>query len=113
MTDQIRASELLRNNKDDTWLCDSTEDIEHGVLCARLTVKGRAKFYFRYYTTNRKRVRLLLGYYDPEGIMGITLGEARQKATELSFLHRAGITNIREHLQQCSRPLSRLHKTRR
>lgn len=97
---KITDQQLQTIPKENTWLCDTALSSGHGILCVKLAPCGIKEFYFRYYTKANKRVRLALGYYDSSGKRGLTLRCAREKADQLSALHEAGITNIREHLQQ-------------
>lgn len=81
-----------------TWLI---EDAPRGCgrFMARLQPNGERHFYFRYTNSGSERIFLPLGIYDPAGIDGLTLKEARMKAGELSRLYQSGIRDLREHLQ--------------
>lgn len=82
-----------------SWLCDTELSGAHGTLCVKLSLRGKKEFYFRYYTKKNKRVRLFLGVHDRRGLSGLTLNVASKRAKQLSSLHEAGITNVREYLQ--------------
>lgn len=81
-----------------TWLI---EDAPRGCgrFMARLRPNGERLFYFRYTSSSSERVFLPLGVYDPAGVDGLTLKEARSKAGELSRLYQSGIRDLREHMQ--------------
>lgn len=81
-----------------TWLI---EDAPRGCgrFMARLRPNGERHFYFRYTSSSSERVFLPLGVYDPAGVDGLTLKEARLKAGELSRLYQSGIRDLREHIQ--------------
>jgi hypothetical protein len=72
----------------------------HGSLIARITPRGERLFYFRYLASNSERITLPIGTYGRDGLEGtMTLADARQRANELAGLHKAGIKDIREHLE--------------
>jgi integrase len=72
----------------------------HGTLLARITPSGDRLFYFQYTNDQGKRYALPIGTYGSGGDDAtMTLSDARQKAMELASLHKAGIKNIREHLE--------------
>lgn len=72
----------------------------HGSLVARITTSGERLFYFRYSNSNRERITYPIGTYSRDGHEGtMTLAEAGQKAKELAGLHKAGIRDLREHLE--------------
>lgn len=80
-----------------TWLI---EDAPRGCgrFMARLRPSGERLFYFRYTDANGERVFLPIGPYDPNGIDGFTLKEARTRSGEWSRLYQSGVRNLREHL---------------
>ena len=81
----------------DQWI---TEDGPrgHGRFQGRITKSGDRLFYFRYTGSDGTRTALPIGAYDPSGRAGLTLGEARARAGELSRLHQSGVVDVREHL---------------
>lgn len=81
-----------------TWLI---EDAPRGCgrFMGRLRPNGERHFYFRYTNSSSERIFLPLGIYDPAGVDGLTLKEARGKAGELSRLYQSGIRDLREHIQ--------------
>lgn len=94
ITDKQMASKPAKP----TWLI---EDAPRGCgrFMARLRPNGERHFYFRYTNSSSERVFLPLGVYDPAGIDGLTLKEARAKAGELSRLYQGGVRDLREHFQ--------------
>jgi len=66
-----------------------------GRFVVRKTESGNVIFYYRYVCENGSRDSYSLGYYDPKGINGMTLIQARDKAGELSRKYRSGIKNLR------------------
>jgi len=81
-----------------TWLI---EDAPRGCgrFMARLRPNGERLFYFRYTDAAGERVFLPVGIYDPNGVDGLTLKEARTKAGEWSRLYQSGSRNLRECLE--------------
>lgn len=72
----------------------------HGTLLARITPSGDRLFYFQYTNDQGKRYALPIGTYGSGGDDAtMTLSDVRQKTMELASLHKAGIKNIREHLE--------------
>jgi hypothetical protein len=69
-----------------------------GVLMGRITPKGERLFYFRYTSSNKKRVFLPIGAFNPAGIGGLTVKQAVLKASELSAMYQSGITDLKEHI---------------
>lgn len=85
----------------DIWLSD--EPLKgHGQLVARVTKAGRSYFYFRY-THNGKQIRYRFGSYDPKGLKGFTLKQARSKAMEYRQIYLNGITDIKGHFEREAR----------
>lgn len=71
----------------------------HGSLVARITPSGERLFYFRYSNSRGERITYPMGTYSRDGNEGtMTLAKAGQRAKELAGLHKAGIRDIREHL---------------
>jgi integrase len=77
------------------WMTESLEH-GHGSIAFRCLANGIG-VYYRYHDTG-KLVNLPIGRYDESGKAGISLKQARSKASELSALHAAGIKAIREHI---------------
>lgn len=72
----------------------------HGSLVVRITPGGERLFYFRYRDSRGERVTLPIGTYSRDGREGtMTLAAANQRAVELAGLHKAGIQDVREHLE--------------
>ncbi|NQD91265.1 tyrosine-type recombinase/integrase [Pseudomonas sp. CrR25] len=72
----------------------------HGSLVARITPSGERLFYFRYSNSNGDRITYPIGTYSRDGLEGtMTLSVAGQRAKELAGLHKAGIRDLREHLE--------------
>lgn len=82
----------------DIWINESAPK-GHGRFIARIMPSGDRLFYFRYTTSEGKRVRLPIGAYDRDGTSGISLKVARQRARELATLYLAGTIDLREHLE--------------
>ena len=76
----------------DIWINESAPK-GHGRFIARIMPSGDRLFYFRYTTSEGKRIRLPIGAYDRDGTSGITLKVARQRARELATLYLAGTTD--------------------
>lgn len=91
-----------RSEGKDIWLTDPAPR-GSGRLAARITPNEERLFYFRHFRSDGKRDNLPLGPYDPTGIAGLTLKAARARAGELAALYRAGIRDIREHLEREAR----------
>ncbi|WP_374401233.1 tyrosine-type recombinase/integrase [Niveibacterium sp.] len=90
------------DGKASNWLTDpGTKGT--GRLTARITRGGAAAFYFRYNDAEGKQDRYPIGKYDPKGVHGFTLAQARAKAGELSKLYQSGVKNVRDHLEQIAR----------
>jgi integrase len=60
---------------------------------------GVIRAYFRYTQADGTRYALPLGHYDEDGRNGLSLGEARSKAAELSKLYVSGVKDLRGHLE--------------
>jgi integrase len=83
----------------DRWLTEAAPK-GMGRLVGRITPTGERLFYYRYTTEDRKRVRMPIGAYDPEGKLGMSLKEARSKYAELATIYNSGVKNLREHLNE-------------
>jgi len=84
----------LRALKPGPWLTDPAPR-GAGVLQARRT-GATVRFYYRYTTDTGTRERVALGLYDPDGVAGITLAQARALAGERSRQYQAGDRRLRE-----------------
>jgi hypothetical protein len=84
----------LRTLKPGPWLTDPAPR-GAGVLQARRT-GGAVRFYYRYTTDAGTRERVALGLYDPDGVAGLTLVQARALAGERSRQYQAGDRHLRE-----------------
>jgi hypothetical protein len=85
----------------DRWLSDGGQR-GGGRLVARVSKDGVA-FVFQYFVRegNKERKRYLpMGPFDQEGVRGLSLPAARDKAAELSRLYRSGITDLHAHCAQ-------------
>ncbi|MEW9929746.1 Arm DNA-binding domain-containing protein, partial [Pseudomonas putida] len=82
-----------------TWLI---EDAPRGCgrFMARLRPNGERHFYFRYTNSSSERVFLPLGVYDPAGIDGLTLKEARAKDAPINLSCSRGKLQFSRHLQR-------------
>ena len=80
----------------DIWI---TEDGPRGAgrFLARITRRGERAFYFRYTTSDGDRDTLSIGTYDPKGVAGLKLGEARAMAGQWSKVYQSGIKDLRRH----------------
>lgn len=80
----------------DEWLTDPAPR-GAGRLGVRCRPSGARAVVYRYTKADGTRDALVLGSYDPTGVRGLDLTEARGKAGELQRLHKSGITDLREH----------------
>lgn len=91
-----------------TWLSDRGSR-GAGRLVAK-TGEGRAIFYFAYFDTEGARRFLQIGPFDSNGTRGVTLARARDRAAELSAMHRNGTPNLHEHLEREQEAKDRAHR---
>lgn len=82
----------------DLWLSE-TVIWGHGSLVGRISPTGERLLYFRYRTEDGKRDTLPIGNYG-KGVGLLTLEQARQRCLELAEIHKSGISNVREYLEQ-------------
>ena len=94
----ITARQLTPKVDKPVWLVEDAPK-GHGRFMARLRPTGECLFYFRYTDMHGKRQFLPLGAYEPRGVTGITLKQARQRASDLSRLYLAGNTNLQEYIK--------------
>ncbi len=82
----------------DVWLSEPAI-WGHGSLVVRITPTGERLFYLRYQASTGKRDTLQIGTYDKKGLSGgMTLADARVRAKELASLHKSGIRDVRDYL---------------
>lgn len=91
-----------------TWLSDRGSR-GAGRLIAKAG-EGRAMFYFSYFDTEGKRRFLQIGPFDASGTRGVTLQRARDRAAELSAMHRNGERNLHEHFEREQEARDRAHR---
>ena len=82
----------------DKWISDGAIR-GCGALWARIG-SARAAFYFRYTDSVGKKKAVALGPHDEAGARGLTLAQAREKASALSRLYRDGVRDLHEHLER-------------
>jgi integrase len=85
----------------DRWLSDGGQR-GGGRLVARVAKDGVA-FLFQYFVRegDKERKRYLpLGPFDQDGVRGLSLPVARDKAAEFSRIYRSGITDLHAHCAQ-------------
>ena len=99
LTDRQMQSKATESNQ---WFIEDGPK-GHGRFMGRITKSGDRFFYFRYTNSHGARVFYPLGAYDPRGVEGLTLAQARARAGELSKLYQSGITDLREHLAEKTR----------
>lgn len=98
-TANVLTDSRLRRQKwsgADEWISDGGSR-GSGRLVAKVAQAGIA-FYYAYFDGKRQWRFLALGKYDPTGERGLTLLQARTKATELSSLYRAGDYELHERI---------------
>ncbi|EIC23792.1 tyrosine-type recombinase/integrase [Thiorhodovibrio frisius] len=87
----------LRTLKPGVWLSDGGAR-GAGTLVFRKT-GGVTRAYFRYTQSDGSRYAFPLGHCDENGRDGLSLADARTKASELSKLYLSGIRDIRGYLE--------------
>lgn len=95
----VRKLESLTAGK---WISDQPQH-GAGALSARRLKSQSVRFYYRYVDGAGKRDALPLGLFDRNGLNGITLAEAHERAGELSRRYMAGQKNLRVVLEAESR----------
>ena len=93
----IKDLDLRKPASKEKWLSDPAPK-GAGRFSARVRPNKAALFYYRYVDSEGKRQRLNIGAYDPKGIQGFTLKQAREYSGELSKLYQSGNKNIRQYL---------------
>ena len=92
------ATSEARSSRKDVWLTDPGVR-GRGRFTIRCTPSGARICMYRYTCADGTRDILKVGDYDPHGVVGLTLHEAREKAGELVRLAGAG-NNVRVFLQE-------------
>src|SRR5208282_2567866 len=90
-SNQLRA----KWNGRDRWLSDGGAR-NMGRLVARLRREG-VTFVYQYFGPEGAKKLFLLGSYDPEGVRGLSLPVARDRAAELTALYRSGVLDLHGH----------------
>ena len=89
----------------DRWLSESFGR-GSGVFLGRITPAGERVFYFRYTDSKGGRPFLPVGAFSSSGEAGgLTVADARKKASAWSLLYRNGTRDLREHFEQERRAL--------
>jgi hypothetical protein len=81
-----------------------------GRLIARLRREG-ITFIYQYFGPEGAKKLLILGAYDPEGIRGLSLPGARDRAAELTSLCRTGILDLHAHFERLRTDQERVRKS--
>jgi integrase len=82
----------------DKWISDGGAR-GVGRLIARITRDG-ADFYYQYFAEDGRRRLLPLGPCDVQGLRGLSLPKARDRAAELSAIYRSGTTDLHAHFER-------------
>jgi integrase len=82
----------------DRWLSDGGQR-GGGRLVARITRDG-VGFLFQYFAPDGRKRFFPLGPYDADGVRGLSLPKARDRAAELSALYRGGTMDLHGHFQR-------------
>ena len=93
------ASRLARATAAEVPLTDPGARGE-GRFLARCFPSGAVTFGYRHTVSNGERDTLPIGAYDPKGLDGLTLEEARRKAGEWARLYQSGVRDLREHFAE-------------
>src|SRR5277367_2989854 len=95
----ITANQLRAKwNGRDRWLSDGGAR-NMGRLVARLR-RERVTFVYQYFGPEGAKKLFLLGSYDPEGVRGLSLPLARDRAAELTALYRTGVVDLHGHFER-------------
>jgi integrase len=95
----ITANQLRAKwNGRDRWLSDGGAR-NMGRLVARLRREG-VTFVYQYFGPEGAKKLFLLGSYDPEGVRGLSLPLARDRAAELTALYRTGVLDLHGHFER-------------
>ena len=91
---QMRSTPQSR----DKWFSESVI-YRHGSLVGRVTPSGERLFYFRYVNSKSKQINYPIGTY-LLGDGGMSVDDAKVEARKLAELHKSGIKDIREYLEE-------------
>jgi hypothetical protein len=95
----ITANQLRAKwNGRDRWLSDGGAR-NMGRLVARLRREG-VTFVYQYFGPEGAKRLFLLGSYDPDGVRGLSLPVARDRAAELTALYRTGVLDLHAHFER-------------
>ena len=108
---EAAAAKAKATGKDE-WLTDPAPR-GAGRLGVRCRPSGARAVVYRYTKADGTRDAWLLGNYDPTGVRGLDLTEARGKAGELQKLHKSGITDLRDHFDAVEQADKALAETER
>lgn len=86
----------------DVWLTDPAPR-GAGRLAVRCRPNGVRLLVYRYTRSDGTRDALALGPYDPQGLRGLDLSEARQQAGAHARLLQTGVPDLREHFAEQDR----------
>jgi integrase len=99
-TKQVEAaSAKARASGKDVWLSDPAAR-GAGRMLVRCRPSGARLISYRYTTSDGRRDTLAIGAYDPSGVDGFDLTEARARVGELLRLHQGGVGDLRAHLEE-------------
>jgi hypothetical protein len=95
----ITANQLpTKWNGRDRWLSDGGAR-NTGRLVARLRREG-VTFVYQYFGPEGAKKLLLIGSYDLEGVRGLSLPEARDRAAALTALYRTGVLDLHGYFER-------------
>jgi len=95
----ITANELRAKwSGKDRWLSDGGPR-NSGRLVARIRRQGVA-FGYQYFAPGGRKRLFPLGPYDQAGVRGLSLSTARDRAAELTALHRSGVLDLHAHFER-------------
>jgi integrase len=106
----ITANQLRAKwNGRDRWLSDGGAR-NMGRLVARLRREG-VTFVYQYFGPEGSKKLFLLGSYDSEGVRGLSLPAARDRAAELTALYRSGVLDLHAHFERQRADQERMRKS--
>ena len=95
----ITANELRAKwSGRDRWLSDGGPR-NSGRLVARIRRQGVA-FGYQYFAPGGRKRLFPFGSYDQAGARGLSLSTARDRAAELTALHRSGVLDLHAHFER-------------
>lgn len=107
----ITANELRAKwSGKDRWLSDGGPR-NSGRLVARIRRQGVA-FGYQYFAPGGRKRLFPLGPYDQAGVRGLSLSTARDRAAELTALHRSGVLDLHAHFERKHADRERAWKSR-